>query len=104
MRRIDRERREHGKHLFKKEGFQPVLFRGCQALRVDNANARFLKFHMQLAPHVLLRPHEDAGGRIDLLKLLRRGQPFLAESVYTCLHLAMQPGNADHVKLIQVGC
>ena len=80
MRRIDGDRRDHRQDLLEEALIEPlVLVGGEEFLAVDNGDAVLGQFLLQLQPAPVLFGHQLLGKFADLLELLGRRQPIVAD-------------------------
>ena len=102
MRRIDRERRQHRKHVAHEIGFEPAPVLSGEGAAVHEVDARPAQLRLQAPPAGLLAGHQGAGAAVYGFQLLRRGQPVSARRAHAGSLLAFQTGHADHVELVEI--
>ena len=102
MSRIDRERRQDREYVAHEVGFEPVPVLLRERAAVHEVDAGPAKLRLQAPPAGLLAAHQAPGAAVDCLQLLRRRQPIGARRADAGGLLALQPGDAHHVELVQV--
>ena len=102
MRRIDRNRRQDGEHLFHEMPVEPGKFGGAQRARIDDADAARLQIGLQAPPGIELGIDQVAGALVDRAQLFGRRQAVLARRGHAGLDLPFQPGDPDHVEFVQI--
>ena len=100
--RVDRHRRQHGEQLVQELGLQPLALGLGDAGGVDDLDPDACQFLAQLAPAALLFGHQPAGGHIDLVQLLGRGQAVGGEDAHPFTDLALEAGDPGHEEFIEV--
>ena len=103
VRRVDRQRRQHREHGLGEVGRQRrALAVGQRRPPVDpdallvQLRAHLVEEDLRVRDGQRLRPRGDAG------QLLARGEPVRAAHLQAGLVAALQPGDADHVELVEV--
>ena len=79
----------------------PVLVR--QRIRVDDVDVFAVKLGFQVMPAALLIGHQAVGGGADGDHLLLRGEAVFREGRHVGVELALHPGDANHIELVEVG-
>ncbi|MNJ39056.1 hypothetical protein D3C77_339190 [compost metagenome] len=102
VRRVDGHRRQHGEELVEELRLQPLAFGLGDAGALDDLDARRRHLLAQDPPLALLFGHQAAGGGVDLLQLLGRGQAVGRDHPHPLAHLALQAGHAGHEELVQI--
>ena len=103
VRGVDGQRRQHREHGLGEVGRQRrALLVGQRRPPVDpdallvQLRAHLVEEHLRVRDGQRLRPRGDAG------QLLARGEPVRAAHLQAGLVAALQPGDADHVELVEV--
>ncbi len=78
MRRIDRQRRQHRKHVGHELLFEPDAIARPKTVGLDHRHARFVEQPAQRQPGDLLVAHQLAGAQANCVELLSGGQAVLA--------------------------
>ncbi len=102
MGRVDRQRRQHREDLRHESIFEPGVIARSENGRIDDRDAGFVELSAQGQPDNLLIGHQLACPPLDLLELLRGGQPVLAQRLYAGKMLAFEPGHPHHVELVEI--
>ena len=102
MRRVDGERRQDREDLTDECALQPFAVGLVELIGIDHRDADLTQFQAQRLPAGLLIIHQLADHGVDLGELLRRRQPVGARRLDAHADLRLQPGDADHVELVQI--
>ena len=104
MRRIDRERSQDRENFGHEPVFQPKAVSRFEICRFGDANASLVQIAAQRDPSYLLVGHQLTGALIDRVELLRLSEPVLAQRFDAGEMLPFQPGDAHHIKFVEVVC
>ena len=100
---IDGQWGQNGKHPLHEPRIQPVPVAFGQGGGLADLDPFFSQQSGQIPPHALLIGQQGFGARFDLRQLLCGGAPVGGHMGYAGLGLALQPGDADGIELIEVG-
>ncbi len=103
MRRIDRERRQHGKDLLAEMGVEPDAVGIGELVGLDDRDAGLAQLGADRPPHQLLVGDQGFRHLVDLGELLRRGEAVGALGRDALLDHVFEARNADHEELVEVG-
>ena len=102
MRRVDRERGQHGKDLQQEIILQPIAIALGELRDIDDDDPRLGEFAAQFAPALLLRGDQFGDPRADPLELFGRREAVVGLLGHLRQHLADQAGDAHHEEFVEI--
>ena len=102
MRRVDRERGQHGKDLKQEIILQPIAIALGELRDIDDDDRRLGEFAAQFAPALLLRGDQLGDPRADPLELFGRREAVVGLLGHRRQHLADQTGDAHHEEFVEI--
>ncbi len=102
VRRVDRQRRQHGEQLVQELGLQPFALGLGDAVAIDHLDAGGGQLLLQLAPAKLLFGHQFAGRDVDPVQLFGRRQAIGRQHPHPLALLPLQARHARHEELVEI--
>lgn len=104
MRRVDNERREHGKDPLAKLACQPVASGGFELIPIDETNAARIECRQKITDEqVLLVAHEATNRGLNITESLDWVAAIDSVKEDSIIDLVLQPGDANLKELIEIG-